>query len=143
MALDARILVVSVSHARAVHAALCAGARAGLLARAGAVWLLLGTQPPAAALRRAPACASAAADRLLALHWHWPAPPPAWRDQLARHCARLAPSPSPSPACSPDARAALLYDALQLWARALHRLRMDHPAALDDLHDPDVAKYAF
>ncbi|CAB3230296.1 unnamed protein product [Arctia plantaginis] len=135
-AVHGRVLYVSAEDARVVRAALCAGAGAGLLPRAGAVWLLPAALPPRW-LRRAPADAHNCSDERLreaadghlsvAPAWMraWRAPP-AWERRWRAHCGRACGSPPP--------HAAALYDALRLWHAALRRLLRDDPAAVDDIH---------
>ncbi|XP_063838807.1 uncharacterized protein LOC135087892, partial [Ostrinia nubilalis] len=116
---NSRIVHLCLEDARSVRAALCAGQRAGL---AGAVWLLPAL--PAGWLAREPPCPravlAAAAEGHLRAAPAWRARPRAWPA-----CAGCAPG------------AALLYDALKLWAAALARLLAADPAAVDDLHRPE------
>lgn len=47
-------------------------------------------------------------------------------------------------ACArPGPHAALLYDALRLWAAQLQRLFREQPKALYNLHDPGLLRYIF
>ncbi|XP_047041482.1 uncharacterized protein LOC124645677 [Helicoverpa zea] len=150
----ARVLFVCVEDARVVRAALCAGRAAGLLPRAGAVWLLPGALPPAwlrpgdadahncsaAQLREA-----AAAHLRLAPAWQadWDAALAAgavharrFAERLSVHSARA----GAGPLARPPAHAALLYDALAMWHAALARRLAAQPAALDDLHHRGIAR---
>ncbi|KAJ0182182.1 hypothetical protein K1T71_002904 [Dendrolimus kikuchii] len=155
---NGRILYVCVEDARVVRAALCAGRLAGLAPATGAVWALPAHLPrhwllpaPGDVHNCTRAQLEEAADghfsvtALWFASWetdraqqadgaHWTA---RWRDT----CARIVRGRKGggAEACSrPDAHAALLYDALRLWAAALRRLVSAHPAAVDDLHRPDL-----
>ncbi|CAH0748709.1 unnamed protein product [Diatraea saccharalis] len=129
-----RIVYVCLEDAREVRAALCAGHAAGLTPSAGTVWLLPGTLPDGwlqqdhAETDECGALAVVAEGHLRAV--------PAWlaewggpqRADWEKRC----------PGCRP--RAALLYDALRLWAAALRRLLAAKPTSLDDLHRPDLVR---
>lgn len=134
---------MSAEDARVVRAALCAGARAGLLPRAGAVWLLPAALPPRW-LRAAPGDAHNCSDERLreaadghlsvAPAWavRWRAPP-AWERRWRAQCGAACAAPPP--------HAAALYDALRLWLAALRRLLRADPSAIDDIHRDATVRY--
>lgn len=144
---NGRIVLVSAEDARVVRAALCAGRTAGLLPRAGVVWLLPATLPPTwltvapsdthnctdeelhevadAHLSVAPAWFVEWDPARSELHRNWTT---SWRKQCSRYSATAAECGTPGP------HAAVLYDALRLWHAALSRLLKDDPAAVDDIH---------
>ncbi|KAM3957698.1 LOW QUALITY PROTEIN: uncharacterized protein ACR2FA_008271 [Aphomia sociella] len=128
---NGRIIYACLEDARWVRAALCAGRAAGLTPAAGAVWLLPGALPagwlrPAAGDRHACTRDQLAdqADGHVSVAPQWLAD---WEEAGAGGAGGAAP-----------AYAALLYDALRLWAAALRRLLAAQPAALDDLHRPEL-----
>ncbi|XP_059047400.1 uncharacterized protein LOC131842852, partial [Achroia grisella] len=153
---NAKIVYACLEDARSVRAALCAGGAAGLTPAAGAVWLLPGALPdgwlaPGAGDRHG--CSRRRLEQLAEGHlsaaprWQadWEdgedgeggeggaddARADAWRGRLRARCAACA---------RPPASAALLYDVTRLWAAALRRLLAAHPAALDDLHRPELVR---
>lgn len=140
------MLLVSAEDARIVRAALCAGGRAGLDPRAGTVWLLPGTLPPGW-LRATPPCdlheLEVLADGHLSLvpewltDWENTNESRTWNTRWHEACLRQ-PGVSANECMRAPAAAALLYDTLQLWAAALHRLLTARPADLDDLHRRSV-----
>ncbi|CAH2988979.1 unnamed protein product [Chilo suppressalis] len=130
-----RIVYACLEDAREVRAALSAGHAAGLTPTAGAVWILPGTLPDgwlqpdrADSDDCGPSLSAMAEGHLRAI--------PAWlagwseakRTEWEKRC----------PGCKADA--ALLYDALRLWAGALRRLLAAKPTSLDDLHRPDLVR---
>ncbi|KAL4701977.1 hypothetical protein ACJJTC_011703 [Scirpophaga incertulas] len=116
------VLVLALEDAREARAALCAGRAAGLVS---AVWLFTAAAPAPAPHHRCSdgTLVSEVAER----HFHV-APVPAERAAgWARRCG-----------CAPEA--ATLYDVLRAWHAALRRLLAARPAALDDLHRPDILR---
>lgn len=159
---NGRVLYVCVEDARLARAALCAGRQAGLVPSKGAVWALPG-HLPRDWLRPAPGdghdCTAAQLEETadghftVTAHWfarweaddandteaaHWAA---RWREACARMVRGHAAAGAQGAECGrPDAHAALLYDVLRLWALALRRLVDARPAAVDDLHRPDLVR---
>ncbi|KAG6457919.1 hypothetical protein O3G_MSEX010563 [Manduca sexta] len=148
-----RVVLVCAEDARVVRTALCAGARAGLVPAAGAVWLLPAALPPHW-LYPAPTdrhtCSREDLERVAEGHFsvapEWLAgwsiaaanEHRSWVERWRAICSRI---PRPAGNCrEPSAHAALLYDALRVWAAALRSLLEARPAALDDLHRRDIAE---
>ncbi|XP_053607427.1 uncharacterized protein LOC128673532 [Plodia interpunctella] len=164
---NARVLYLNLEDARLVRAALCAGRAAGL-AGDGAVWLLPGA-PRAGWLRPArgdtPACSAAqlteVAEGHLSFAPEWlvdwrdvqhkqteiatsdmESSRARWRRRWRVRCASRLPRGAARAACgTADPHAALLYDVLRLWASALDALLLEQPAALDDLHQPELVRF--
>ncbi|XP_060800314.1 uncharacterized protein LOC106137745 isoform X2 [Amyelois transitella] len=165
-AVNARILYVNLEDVRGVRAALCAGRAAGLTGPGGAVWLLPGAPPPhwlRPTINDMPACAvdqlAEAAEGHLSFAPEWLV---AWRDGEHEQAVMISDDESArrsrwrrrwrarcearggrgaGGACvAADAHAALLYDVLRLWAAALDALLARLPAALDDLHQPELVR---
>lgn len=143
--------------ARVVRAALCAGAGEGLQPRAGAVWLLPATLPPAWLHRDAADahnCSQQQLDDTAAGHlsvapaWlvDWEerdagAPEhAAWTARWRRQCCLQRGACAPGDCVRAPAYSALLYDALRMWDAALRRQLHAHPAALDNLHHRGIAR---
>ncbi|XP_045486353.1 uncharacterized protein LOC110999333 [Pieris rapae] len=149
---DGRIIYVSVEDARAVRHALCAGHKSGLTPSSGAVWILPSGLPQNWQTPKGDTCTAEEIDEMLLGHisvaQEWMLPwlddnantsrseeIESWEYRWREDCHMLN-----KPCDKPGPYAALLYDVLKLWASALKKLIIARPAALDDLHDPDLLR---
>lgn len=140
-----RAIVAWAEDARVLRAALCAGRRAGLTPRAGAVWMLPATPPADWPLPIAEDAHGCSRETLLEMadgHLAVGGAHLATEDGTAVEWTRRWREICTTPQCGtrPPPLAPLLYDSLRLAETAVESLREDRPEALSHMRDVNNAR---